>query len=171
MLCWSLLHRDGKFLLPDNVFLLPLEEGRREFYAELFNHWSAYTSINSRSINADVSFFSKIGGKFSDEYQSVKKRQVSESSQTTRVQLGLKLYTIKIQPGAQLSTAFKANIFDIAAQLQNNELVFANYLAELMVRDYGTHYITSVDAGGVAYQLDYISSAAMRESRMAFISE
>ena len=157
------ISRDGKFLLPDNVFLLPLEEGHREFYAELFKHWNGYTSINSRSINAGVSFFSKIGGKFSDEYLSVKKHQVSESSQTTRVKLNLKLYTIKIQPGAQLSTAFKANIFDIAAQLQNNRLDFANYLAELMVRDYGTHYITSVDAGGVAYQLDYISSDYLQQ--------
>ena len=153
-----MISKDGRFLLPDNVFLIPVQESKLEVFAEVFNHWSAYSSVNSRSINAEASFFSLISGKFSSEHLSMKTHQVSNSAKTTRVQLRHHFYSVKIQPDAQLSSSFKSRILDIAAYLQNNQSDYAEYLAELIVRDYGTHYISSADAGGIVYQLDYISS-------------
>jgi len=137
---------------------VPVQESKLEVFAEVFDHWSAYSSVNSRSINAEASLFSLISGQFSSEHLSMKTHQVSNSAKTTRVQLRHHFYSVKIQPDAPLSSSFKSRILDIAAYLQNNQSDYVEYLAELIVRVYGTHYISSADAGGIVYQLDYISS-------------
>ena len=49
-------------------------------------------------------------------------------------------------------------LYDILTNVQSNNTQYANYMAELMVRDYGTHYIRSMDAGAVLSQVDHISS-------------
>ena len=151
--------RDGKYLLPDSVFLNPIQESKIETYADYFDHWDNYTSMTSSSINFHAGFFSVISGKFSDEYKSVKSHQVNDQSKTTRVQIRHRLYNVKIQPDAQLHPVFKARLFDMAANLQNNNTEFAHYLAQLLVRDYGTHYLTSLEAGAILAQTDFISNS------------
>ena len=151
--------KDGKYLLPDGIFVIPAQESKIETYAEFFDHWDNYTSMTSSSINFHAGFFSVVSGKFSDEFKSVKSRQVNYETQTTRVQIRHKLYTVKIQPDAPLHPVFKARIFDIAANLQNNNTGVAQYLAQLLVRDYGTHYLTALDAGAILAQTDFISDS------------
>ena len=151
--------KDGKYLLPDGIFLIPVQESKVETYADYFDHWDNYTSMTSSSVNFHAGFFSVVSGKFSDDYKSVKSHQVNDKSKTTRVQIRHKLYSVKIQPGAQLHPVFKARLFDIAANLQNNNTEFAHYQAQLLVRDYGTHFLTSLEAGAIIAQTDYISSS------------
>ena len=148
---------DGKYLLPDNIFLIPVQQSEVDVFAEVFDHWDQYTSMTSTSINVDASYsYSKINAKFSTDYTTTKTHHVNsgERAKTTRVQIRHKLYTVKIQPDAQLHPTFKARLFDIAANLQSNNTEFAHYLAELLVRDFGTHYVSSVDAGAVLAQVD-----------------
>ena len=143
---------DGKYLLPDNVFLIPLQQSKLDLFSEYFNHWDKYTDMTSASINSDSSFdafFVGISTKFSAGYSSMKTNQVNQQSKTARTQLRYKLYTAKIQPGSQLHPTFKSAVLEIAANIQNNNTEYALYLAQLLVRDYGTHYVTSVDAGAI----------------------
>ena len=151
--------KDGKYLLPDGIFVIPIQESKVEAYAEYFDHWDNYTSMTSSSINFHAGFFSVVSGKFSDEYKSVKSHQINDQTKTTRVQIRHKLYSVKIQPDAPLHSVFKARLFDIAANLQNNNTGVAQYLAQLLVRDYGTHYLTSLDAGAILSQTDFISNS------------
>ena len=147
---------DGKYLLPDSIFLIPTQQSHVEVFAEYFDNWDDYTSTYASSVNVDAGFFSVVNAKFSSEFQSVKTHQVNDKSKTTRVQVRHKLYTVKLQPDSPLHPTFRARIFDIAANLQNNNTQYAHYLAELLVREYGTHYITSMDAGAVVSQVDHI---------------
>ena len=147
---------DGKYLLPDSVFAVPHQESSMKLFSEFFEHWDDYTSSFAFSINIGVDVFSMISGKFSFGYQSVKSHQVMESSQTTRVQLRQNRYAIKLQPDSQLHPTFKSELFDIAANIQNGYQAYAEYLAELLVRDYGTHYTTSVDAGAAIVKTDQL---------------
>ena len=48
--------------------------------------------------------------------------------------------------------------FEIASYLEKNVTDHAHYLAELLIRDYGTHYLSSVEAGAIIAQTDFISS-------------
>ena len=70
---------DGRYLLPDNVFLIPNQKSNVEVFAEFFNHWDDYKSMTSASINveASTSFHAQINAKFSADYMSTKTRQVN----------------------------------------------------------------------------------------------
>ena len=69
-----------------------------------------------------------------------------------------------MQPDAQLHPAFKARLYDIAAYLQNNDIQHARFLSEVIVRDFGTHCITSMDAGAIIVQTNFIRSSYVQES-------
>ena len=153
------ISKDGKYLLPDGIFLIPIQESKIEAYADYFDHWDNYTSMTSSSIDFHAGFFSIVSGKFSDEYKSVKSHQVNYQTKTTRVQIRHRLYNVKVQPDAKLHPVFKSRLFDVAANLQNNNTEFAHYLAQLLVRDYGTHYLTSLEAGAILAQTDFISNS------------
>ena len=147
---------DGKYLLPDGVFLLPVHEDTVNVYAEYFDHWDKYTSMTSSSINLDAGFFSIVNGKFSSGYSITKSHMHDDKAKSTRVQIRNKLYIVKLQPGSQLHPTFKSRVYDIAASIQNNNTEYAQYLSELLVRDYGTHLVSSMDAGAILSQTDFI---------------
>ena len=150
------ISKDGKYLLPDSIFLLPVQESKVEVFAEYFDHWDNYTSMTSTSINVDASFFSLVNAKFSAGYSTTKTHMYNDQSKSTRVQIRNKRYSVKLQPGAVLHPAFKSRVYDIASKVQNNDTENAHYLAELLVRDYGTHYISSMEAGAILSQMDFI---------------
>ena len=155
---------DGRYLLPDNVFLVPTLESQVQVFSELIDDWDQYTSTVSSSISLSASFQSIISGKFSSEYESVKSHMYHDNSVTTRVQLRNALYKVKLQPDSELHPVFKARLFEIAANIQSNNTDYARYLAELMVRQYGTHYVTSMDAGAVLSQVDHVKSSFVGSS-------
>ena len=151
---------DGKYLIPDNVFLYPVKKSKVETFAELYVHWNNYSSTTSKSVNVEASgkfLRGSISGSFSAEFESVKKHQVEDKSVTTRVQMRHVLYTARLQPDSALQPAFKSRLLEIASHLQHNNTAYANFLAQILVRDFGTHYITSVNAGSVLAQVDHLT--------------
>jgi len=155
---------DGKYLLPDSMMLLPSPECKVDVFAEYVQHWDEYTSMTSASIAMHFGYFSVVSAKFSAGYSQVKSHMVSDESDYTRVQVRNKICTIKTQPGIELHPTFKSHLFDIVAHFQNNNTEFAQYLTELLVRDYGTHVITSVDAGAILSQIDFIKKYSASSS-------
>ena len=126
---------DGRYLLPDNVFLIPKQKSNVEVFAEFFDHWDDYKSMTSASINVEASssFFAQINAKFSADYMSTKTRQAKENTITTRVQIRYYYCTVKIQPDAQLHPTFKSRLFDIAASQQNNNTELAKSQVPMQV--------------------------------------
>ncbi|XP_067671999.1 macrophage-expressed gene 1 protein-like [Haliotis asinina] len=152
---------DGRYLIPDTVNTIPLKESKLKVFAELISHWSNYTSTTAHgvNVNAGLSFDSvKVSGTFSSSYEHVKSKQIGDRSYTTRVQLRYVRYTAKLQPDAALHPTFKSRLLSIAGSLQLNNLDKARYDSELLVRDFGTHVITNVDAGAALVQEDQVSA-------------
>ena len=157
------LTNDRKYLLPDGFFAIPVQESNIEKVSELIEHWDDYTSLTAYSINVKGggSIFDIIGGKFSTEYLNAKTNMYNNNQKSimARVQISHKLYTVHLQLGAtKLHPIFKARLLDIAEYMINNNSQIALYLAELLVRNYGTHYLTVAHAGGILVQEDYITS-------------
>ncbi|XP_042337633.1 macrophage-expressed gene 1 protein-like, partial [Plectropomus leopardus] len=155
---------DGLYLIPDEVFVIPHKETGVETNSEIISSWLEQKSSTSHTINADVSFLSVLNGKFSTENKRMKTHQVKDSSTTTRVQVRNFIYTVKAYPDFTLDTRFAQQAKEIADAIENNQTRNADYLSEKMVLDYGTHVITSVDAGASLVQEDYLRSQYVSDS-------
>ncbi|KAG7223401.1 hypothetical protein INR49_032228 [Caranx melampygus] len=155
---------DGLYLIPDEVFVIPHKETGVETNSEIIDSWLEQKSSTAHSINADISFFSVLNGKYSTESMRMKTHQVKDSSTTTRVQVRNFIYTVKAYPDFTLDTRFAQQAKEIADAIENNQTRNADYLSEKMVLDYGTHVITSVDAGASLVQEDYLNSAYVTDS-------
>ena len=154
------ISNDGHYLLPDNIYLIPVLKSEVDLFAELFNHYDDWTSSTSASINEETSkssFCKHINSKFSAEYQDTKRKMVNSNSRSVRMGLRHHLYSVHVNPDGQLHPSFKSRLMDLAAHIQNNNTEMAHYLSDLIVRDYGTHVVTSVEAGGALYQTTFIS--------------
>ncbi|TKS78515.1 Macrophage-expressed gene 1 protein [Collichthys lucidus] len=156
---------DGLYLIPDEVFVIPKKETGIETNSEIISSWLEQKSSTSHTINSDISFFSMLNGKFSTENQRMKTHQVKDSSTTARVQVRNFIYTVKAYPDFSLDTRFAQQAKDIADAIENNQTRHADYLSERMVLDYGTHVITSVDAGATLVQEDYLRSTYVSDSQ------
>ncbi|CAK6449332.1 unnamed protein product [Pipistrellus nathusii] len=156
---------DGEYIIPDEIFTIPQKQSNLEMNSEIMDSWVNYQSSTSFSINTELSLFSKVNGKFSAEFQRMKTLQVKDQAVTTHVQVRNLIYTVKINPVSELNLAFKKLLLDISDRLENNQTRMATYLAELLVLNYGTHVITSVDAGAALIQEDHIRSSFLQDSQ------
>ncbi|KAM6977896.1 macrophage-expressed gene 1 protein-like [Aplochiton taeniatus] len=156
---------DGFYLIPDEVFVIPQKETGVETNSEIISSWLEQKSSTSSSINTDVSFDALLNAKFSAETQRMKTHQVKDASTTTRVQVRIFLYTVKAFPDFTLDSRFAEQAEAIADAIINNQTRQATYLSEKMVLDYGTHVITSVDAGAALVQEDYLLSSYVSDSK------
>lgn len=153
------MFEEGQFLIPDDVDLYPVKNSKVETFAELYGHWQNYSSLTAKSINAEAAAafeFGGISGSYSSEHESVKQHQVEDNAATTRVQIHHDLYKAKLEPDSVLQPAFKSRVLEIASHLQHNNTEFAKYLPQLLVRDFGTHYITRINAGAILAKVDHL---------------
>ncbi|NWU90167.1 MPEG1 protein, partial [Upupa epops] len=155
---------DGSYIIPDEIFTIPRKQSNLDMNSEIIECWKDYQSVTSASINLELSLFSSINGKFSYDFQRMKTHQVKDRAVTTRVQVRNLVYTAKLNPGAVLDKSFKKQLLTIASHLENNRTRMADFLAEVLVLDYGTHTITSVDAGASLVQEDQIKATFLKDS-------
>ncbi|XP_062948630.1 macrophage-expressed gene 1 protein [Cynocephalus volans] len=155
---------DGQYIIPDEIFTIPQKQSNLEMNSEILESWMNYQSSTSYSINTELSF-SKVNGKFSPEFQRMKTLQVKDQAITTRVQVRNLVYTVKINSASKLRWGFRKEIMDISDCLENNQTRMATYLAELLVLNYGTHVITSVDAGAALIQEDHLRASFLQNSQ------
>ncbi|XP_062383794.1 macrophage-expressed gene 1 protein-like [Sardina pilchardus] len=149
---------DGVYLIPDEVFVIPQKMTAMERSSEFFESWLNYTSSTSQTINADASFFPVLNAKFSTDSQRTKSYQQGNEAVTSRVQVRNHIYTVEAFPDFTLDSRFIQQVKEIADALLKNDTRRATFLSEMMVVDYGTHVITSVDAGATLEQEDHIDT-------------
>ncbi|MGH0188357.1 UNVERIFIED_CONTAM: hypothetical protein FKN15_029262 [Acipenser sinensis] len=74
------------------------------------------------------------------------------------------MYSVKANPDFTFDPRFREQVQDIANALENNQTRMANYLSEMLVLNYGTHVLTSVDAGTSLVQEDYLQSSFVSDA-------
>uniref|UniRef100_A0A673ZAA2 Macrophage-expressed gene 1 protein n=1 Tax=Salmo trutta TaxID=8032 RepID=A0A673ZAA2_SALTR len=147
---------DGVYLIPDEVFVIPQKFTDVVTSSEVISNWFEQHSSTSQSINVGVSFLPGLNAKFSTENQWVKTHQVQDRSVTNRAVARRNfLYTVQAQPDFTLDGRFVRQAEEIADAIENK----AAYLSEKMVLGYGTHVITSINAGASLVQEDYLSAS------------
>lgn len=160
---------DRLYLLPDNVHASPIKESDLQLTSEFIEHWSSYTSVTAKSfqlnIGANVGDWG-ISGSFSTGYQTMKQHQIDDKSKTTRIQLRTSMYNVHASPASQIDPDLKKLFLQALHELQNENTEKVDLLLELIVRDYGTHYITQAEGGAVLYQEDFISSTFVSDTAL-----
>ncbi|XP_013403892.1 macrophage-expressed gene 1 protein [Lingula anatina] len=157
--------QDRKFMIPDDTYAVPLKKSNVETYSELYSHFLNYTSVTSSSINLEAHAswsFGSISGSFSRSYQNSKMHITGDKSVLSRVQLRYVLYKIRSQPDPQLHPTFKNRLLEIASFIQERDNDTVTYLSELLVRDYGTHFVTGINAGAAIIQEDHLNSSYVK---------
>ena len=157
---------DGKYLLPNNAFVIPIKRSKVDMFSEVFDHWNSYTSATANSVNLEASY-SVASGSFSADFKYNKEKQVGDKAVTSRVQIRHMFYVVKTHPESALHPVFKSRLMQIAAELQNNRTKQAWYSAQLLVREYGTHIITSVDAGASLVQETQIKESVIEDKSLS----
>lgn len=158
---------DRLYLLPDNVHASAIKESDLHLTSDLFDHWSNYTSVTAQSFQVNIGANLKywgISGSFSAGYQNMKQHQVDDKSMTTRVQLRTNMYNVQASPRSPIDPDFKKQFLDALYELQNENQEKAGLLLELIIRDYGTHYITQAEAGAVLYREDFVATKFMMDN-------
>lgn len=151
---------DGQYLIPDNVFTVPLKRSYIERNAQMFESWQNTSSLTSRSINvnAGLSFYgASISGSYSNEMMSSKARQIGNEAVTVRVKMQFNRYMAKLRPHSPPSDEFRTSVVNLASRVELNQSELAIYEAQLLVRDFGTHVLTGVTAGAALVKDDYLS--------------
>lgn len=168
---------DGKFLLPSGVTLTPVKQSQVDLDSQTFEHFQNYTSMTAASINLDGSGEIEdvgISGRFSMEHQTVKAKQMDTKSVITRTRLSYQMYTATIQPDSELTTEFKKRLFDMASRVlaensssstdsTKRRLSDVDYLADLLVRDFGTHVLTAATSGATLSKVDHLDHKFVEE--------
>eukprot|EP00105_Crassostrea_gigas_P008703 XP_011423355.2 PREDICTED: macrophage-expressed gene 1 protein [Crassostrea gigas] len=158
---------DRRYLLPDGVVTIPVKTSQMNVFSKLYDHWSQYESDTSNSINIGASgsiMGVDIAASFSSEYEHIKKHQLEDKSFTTKVQARFVRYTAKVLPDVQLDQSFRNRLLRIAGHIQQNRKLSTNYESELLVRDFGTHVLTSVDAGASIVKVDQVDSSLLEDT-------
>ncbi|OWF37401.1 Macrophage-expressed gene 1 protein [Mizuhopecten yessoensis] len=154
---------DGKFLLPDGVATTPVKSSKLDLFSEIYSSWMDYKETTSESINVAAKYhsgFFSIDGMFSTEFQSVKKNQIGQKQENSivRTQARYVKYASKLQPGTAFHPNFRERVMEIAKLIQTNEVAVARYESQQLVRDFGTHVLTRLDAGAVIAQIQHVES-------------
>ncbi|XP_012945642.1 macrophage-expressed gene 1 protein [Aplysia californica] len=152
---------DGRYVIPDFVNVYPVKTSRIDSYAEVINKWTEYVSSTSKDINADAGFHGNsfgISGSFSDDYTHVKTRQLEDDTLTTRVQARYVRYRAVLQPDMPLDPGFKYRLLSIAGALELDNQRQARFESQQLVREFGTHVSTGVDAGAAIIQEEQIKT-------------
>ncbi|XP_055989958.1 macrophage-expressed gene 1 protein-like [Sorex fumeus] len=147
---------DGEYLIPDDVHLVTRRESVVETRAELIDRWVDYTDAWAASINTEVSFLSALNGKFSLDSENVKKYDLEYQTVTTRVQVRHSVYSVKSPETPTFHPDFREQLLILSDYLDSNRSLEAQYLAEMLVRNYGTHVLTDVEAGATLVQEDQV---------------
>jgi len=155
---------DRHYLLPDNVYAVPIQHSTMQQNAMLIHHWDDWHSYTASTINAKIGYSPYISGQFSISFQDMKTRFINEKAQIARVELRHNFYSLKLHPNSPLDHGFKARLLEMATHLENNRSRTADYLAELLIKEYGTDYTNSIDTGGLLVQEDYLDSVYMNGS-------
>ncbi|XP_007519655.1 macrophage-expressed gene 1 protein-like [Erinaceus europaeus] len=156
---------DGEYLIPDGVRVVPQRESVAETYAEVLDQWLNYTDTWSASINAEVSYLSILNGQFSTDCQKAKSYSLEHQTVTTRVQVRHRVYLVKAYDIPNFQPGFRRHLLSLSDHLENNQTLEAQYLADMLVLNYGTHVLTDVEAGATLVQEDQVKRELLEKQQ------
>jgi hypothetical protein len=151
------------------IEMIPLHENKIEMGSIEIDTFDSSTSDYSSNlmIGGSVGYGGfKIGGSYSEAYQTVKKEQGQEKTITLRNQIDYLMVDVILQPSCPLHPQVKKDLIEIAKYQWTNQSLLATYLAQLFVKKYGTHFVSRLYLGGSIVEEDFISHSNYQSSTL-----
>ena len=154
---------DGEYLIPNGVRTTKIESRRIK---EIEDHHDNFRSVlqarqNSIAVGAEVPIYGavSIGGSLSAEFINIKKTMTRLNTDLNTLSLVYEAYEMVANDGQmKVIDSFQHEIQGIADALNSGMPQKAEYLAQLTVKQYGTHFVTKSIMGASLEHRDYVES-------------
>ncbi|PAV73710.1 hypothetical protein WR25_04636 [Diploscapter pachys] len=154
---------DGEYLIPNGVRTTKIESRR---IRQVEDHHDNFRSVlqarqNSITVGAEIPIYGavSIGGSLSAEFINIKKTMTRLNTDLNTLSLVYEAYEMVANDGQmKVIDSFQHEIQGIADALSSGMPQKAEYLAQMTVKQYGTHFVTKSIMGVSLEQLDYVES-------------
>lgn len=150
------------YLIPDGVVVKPIFYTTVDKMAKLYSNYNDFKlSIGgglAAGAKAAIPGFGGLSGSFSASAQAVRNNFKKYESRMLQTQLVYRAFSLQQTSINNLHPEFHKRIQRIITALNKNLTTKARYLAELIIRDYGTHYIVSAEVGAIIESRSYIQN-------------
>uniref|UniRef100_T1JGB9 MACPF domain-containing protein n=1 Tax=Strigamia maritima TaxID=126957 RepID=T1JGB9_STRMM len=151
---------DKQFEIPNDLEATSIKKRITE--VDPITDWLKYNPMTAKTLKLDsikADEFSKIDGFFTQDYVQIKKHRLDKNYATVRIMLRYFVYKLMTSSRTveELDAQFKEKLEQIGGEINLGRTKSAKYLADTVVRDYGTHLIRSIDVGGIFGRDDYFS--------------
>ena len=153
--------QDGTFLVPDNILVIPVLHTNFDRMANAYTSYKEYLrqSTDTISVSGGAKFWLiGVSGSYSTTHQEVKNTFSQKKSTMLHSKMVYHAYTLITDGSTGLNDGFVARLKHIVESIDDKLFPQAKYLAELIVRDYGTHIVYKSDIGAVIEQEVYMDS-------------
>ncbi|PAV89353.1 hypothetical protein WR25_05583 [Diploscapter pachys] len=154
---------DGEYLIPNGVRTTKIESSRIK---EIEDHHDNFRSVlqarqNSIAVGVEIPIFGpvSIGGSLSAEFINIKKTMTRLNTDLNTLNLVYEAYEMVANDGQmKVIDSFQHEIQGIANALNRGRPRMAEYLAQMTVKQYGTHFVTKSIMGASLEYLEYVES-------------
>jgi hypothetical protein len=149
---------DEKYKIPDCIIAHSIKKVIYEDTVEIIESGKNYRSMYSKSLGFSLGLaFSSFGfgGAFSKEFTNINNEQQFSKTVTARAELiNLQYNLVANLNQCNLTKDFADSIVEIADLLKDEQVEMARYRSQMLVKNYGTHFLTETDFGGIMYLRD-----------------
>uniref|UniRef100_A0AC34FV98 Macrophage-expressed gene 1 protein n=1 Tax=Panagrolaimus sp. ES5 TaxID=591445 RepID=A0AC34FV98_9BILA len=150
---------DGHFLIPDNVLAIPVQEVIVDQSAKSYKSYKDVEKENIRANREEMGSFVG-GGSFSKGNQETKKHFSNGNTMMMEAQIGYKAF-IFIAEAKELDSTFQGKIDEIIESLNDGRQMLAQYQAECLIRDYGTHVVNKALTGATMKYKAFVNTEGL----------
>ncbi|KAE9551066.1 hypothetical protein FO519_005733 [Halicephalobus sp. NKZ332] len=159
--------QDGMFFVPDDTLVVPILQTSLDRMANVYSNFDEYVKSTTDTISASAGgTFGRfsLSGSFSKTHQEIKDTFFRQQSTMLHSKMIYHAYTLITDEATGLNDGFLGRLQQIADSVAKGVLPQAKHLAELIVRDYGTHVVFKADVGAIIEQETYISSRTISDN-------
>ena len=140
---------DGSYLIPDNILAIPVQEVVIDRTASSYKRFQDISEDNIKTERNEGKFMFFGGGTYSEGQQTIKKYLSDRNTIMLESKIGYKAFTFIAREKEGLDEAFKDKIEEIVKSIEEEKPLLAQYQAELIIRDYGTHVVNKALTGAM----------------------